>query len=395
MQIGAGRLRFKPRFVLITVTLALCGCATVGPQSITAGRGIYNEVINRTEDEQTLNALVRLRYEETFGMLSVASVTAGLRFRTQARVEAGFGDSVDFAGNLVPLAAGVAYEENPTISYVPLNGEDFMRRMISPLSVEEWALLSKPVRRKDLLFALAVQRINELQNSYPGEGSPPPAFIQLVDLYGTLRKDSVLDLVQLPEPGNSKQFFWGIQDYKGKPESSVRTFLDLVQVPESKKSKKFFWGIHDYKGKSESSVRAFLDMLGIDAKLDGSPIVLPVREAIGRSNSEIHLQLRSPFDVLRVFGAGIELPPAHLESGIVNSTITEEPGRWRFITIRSSVGRPSNATVEIQFRDHWFYIDATDTQSKRAFAYLRTLIGIRLAAPAATQVAPVLTVPVN
>jgi len=44
-------------------------------------------VINRTEDEQILNALVRMRYTETFGMMTVASVTAGLKFRAQATAE--------------------------------------------------------------------------------------------------------------------------------------------------------------------------------------------------------------------------------------------------------------------------------------------------------------------
>ena len=39
--------------------LGFCGCAVVGPQSITAGRGAYSEVINQTEDQQILNALVR------------------------------------------------------------------------------------------------------------------------------------------------------------------------------------------------------------------------------------------------------------------------------------------------------------------------------------------------
>ena len=69
---------------LILVALGLCGCAVVGPQSITAGRENYTEVINRTEDEQILNVIVRQRYDETFGMMSVASVTANLRFSTQA-----------------------------------------------------------------------------------------------------------------------------------------------------------------------------------------------------------------------------------------------------------------------------------------------------------------------
>ena len=116
--------------LLVAAVLCLCGCATVGPQSITAGRGVYADVINRTEDEQILNVIVRLRYDETFGMMSVASVTANLRFSAQATTNIGVGDSDNYTGNLVPLSAGVAYEENPTISYVPLSGEDFMRRML-------------------------------------------------------------------------------------------------------------------------------------------------------------------------------------------------------------------------------------------------------------------------
>ena len=73
--------------------LCLSGCAVVGPQAISAGCGAYTETINRTEDEQTLNMLVRTRYDETFGMMSVASVTAGLRFRAQAATNTGIGDS--------------------------------------------------------------------------------------------------------------------------------------------------------------------------------------------------------------------------------------------------------------------------------------------------------------
>ena len=127
--------------LVLLSALGFSGCAVVGPQSITAGRGVYAEVINRTEDEQILNVIVRQRYDETFGMMSVASVTANLRFSTQAGTNIGIGDSDNYAGNLVPFSAGVAYEENPTISYVPLSGEEFMRRMLSPVSVNEWALL--------------------------------------------------------------------------------------------------------------------------------------------------------------------------------------------------------------------------------------------------------------
>jgi hypothetical protein len=132
--------------LLVAAVLCLCGCASVGPQSITAGRGVYADVIDRTEDEQILNVIVRLRYDETFGMMSVASVTANLRFSAGATTDIGVGDSDNYAGNLVPFSAGIAYEENPTISYVPLSGEDFMRRILSPVSTSEWILLGGPAR---------------------------------------------------------------------------------------------------------------------------------------------------------------------------------------------------------------------------------------------------------
>ena len=83
--------------------------------------------------------IVRERYNQTYGLLGVTSVTA--QIRASANVGAQFGLSrtlkEDYDGNLVPLAAGVAYEEKPTISYVPLGGEIFLQRLLSPLSIEE------------------------------------------------------------------------------------------------------------------------------------------------------------------------------------------------------------------------------------------------------------------
>jgi len=127
-------------------------------------------------------------------------------------------------------------------------------------------------------------------------------------------------------------------------------------------------------------VRELLGLIGLEVKPDGSPILLPLREAVSSSTSAVHLQLRSAFEVLRVLGAGIVEPPT---------------AATRFLTIRSSEKRPDNATVRIRFRDWWFYIDATDAQSKRAFLFLQTFIGMRLADPRAAQKAPVITVPVK
>jgi hypothetical protein len=348
--------------LFIVIPLAFCGCAVIGPRSITAGRVVYADVINQTDDEQILNMIVRMRYDESSSLISVASITASLRFTSQIGTNIGIGSSDNYAGNLVPLSAGIAYEENPTISYLPLSGEDFMRRMLSPVSTREWLLLGGPAEHPGRVLALAVDRINGLQGPRPGDGPPPPKFARVVELYDRLRRANVLDIVELPETENEEAYF-----------------VD----------------IHDYGGAYENNVRELLDLLGIDAKPDGVSILLPFRMAVGRSTSEIRVQTRSAVEVLQVFGAGVEIPPAHIESGIVEPTAWEPPEDRRLFRIRSSMKRPKNATVQIKFRDRWFYIDATDTPSKRAFMFLRTFIAMRLAAPAGAQQTPVLTVPVN
>jgi hypothetical protein len=350
------------RALLVLGALGFCGCAVIGPRSITAGRGDYAEVINRTEDQQILNVIVRLRYNETFGMISVAGVTANLRFRAEAGANIGLGDSEDYAGNLVPLSAGVAYEESPTISYVPLGGQDFIRRMLSPISAREWVLLAGPAEHPGHFLPLAVRRVNGLRDPPLGEEAPSPDFARFVEVYNRLRRAAV---------------------------------LDIVRTPETRSEGSYLWAIHDYEDAHGDSVRELLDLLGIEVKPDGSEIFLPVRPAVGSSVSAIHVQMRSAFDLLQMFGTGIEIPPPHLEAGIVEPVAFAVPEERRVITIRSSTNRPGDATVRIRFRDHWFYIDATDTRSKRAFLFLRTFIGMRLADPGAAQRAPVLTVPVK
>ena len=362
-----GKVMMKTEMTTATMlallcVLGFCGCAVVGPRSITAGRGVYAEVINRTEDEQILNVIVRMRYDETFGMMSVASVTANLSFRTSTGIQLGFGDDNDYAENLVPFSAGVAYEENPTISYEPLSGEDFMRRMLSPVATREWHLLSNQAKHPGKVFDLAVRRVNGLRNPLLGEKLPSRDFERFVELYDRLRRADVLDIVQASETGGENNHFFDI---------------------------------HDYEDAHGDSVRELLDLLGIEVKPDGSTILLPFRLAVGSSVSAINLQTRSAYDVLLEFGIGIEIPPAHLEAGIVEPLTWAVPEEKQFITIRSSKRRPDNATVRIRFRDRWFYIDATDTKSKRAFLFLRAFIGIRLADPGAAQRKPVLTVPVK
>jgi len=87
--------------VLCVLVWASYGCSTVGPAAIKTGRGVYNQTINRTHDQQMLMTLVRTRYGETSSMLAVTSVTANVRVATNAGINIGFvfGSSVSSLGS--------------------------------------------------------------------------------------------------------------------------------------------------------------------------------------------------------------------------------------------------------------------------------------------------------
>src|SRR6266536_2120101 len=116
----------------IFLVSATQGCAVLGPSALSRGRAAYAEVIAETNAEQSLG----LRYGAPWSLVAVSSVTANVRFNAIARGEIGVGPDASFAGALVPLSGGVAYEENPTISYLPVHGDKHLRQLLSPIPAD-------------------------------------------------------------------------------------------------------------------------------------------------------------------------------------------------------------------------------------------------------------------
>jgi len=155
--------------------LSVCGCsrilgpkASLGPGAIVRGRVLYNEVISATNNEQTLELIVHARYGEPAGMLSVASVTANLHATASTTAQFGVGPSSNYSGNIVPLALGFAYEENPTIAYTPVQGERYAKAILSPLGLDVLVLLAGSEHVPARLTAALVKRVNGLQNPLYG-----------------------------------------------------------------------------------------------------------------------------------------------------------------------------------------------------------------------------------
>ena len=354
--------------VVLCAWLPLAGCQILGPAALGAGRGAYNDVIARTSSEQTLGLIVRLRYSDPIGLLAVSSVTAGLKFSTQAKGEAGFGSPASYAGALVPFSAGVSYEDGPLISYTPVDAQAFLREWLAPVTLETLALAIQGASGEGALMVLLtlVERMNGLRLGVGATVEERTAFHRVATLLAQFRELGMTLWVQ--ESGAPGRYELILSHYAPGRIAEVEELLRLLEL-------------HG-KPAQESTIRI--------------PVILGVRD--GKFDG-LAVQTRSVAEILHSVAASIEVPGEHVKEGLVQvrSLPPEASGTLGpILRIHSSSSAPRQGNVAVQHRGWWYYVDDTDLASKRAFQQIQMLFMTRLAeATRGAQGAPLLTIPVK
>lgn len=352
------------RLVLALTLPVLAGCGGVGPDVIRSGRPVYNEAIVATNNEQLLAMIVRMRYQEPAGLLAVASVTANVRVQTSVGADFGYGPEDYFSGNLVPLSVGALYEDNPTISYTPVQGQEFLRQALSPLPLDLTVLLLNALGDSPDAMTLLINEINGLQNpdSIGDTFSPvDPTFQEVVGLITSLHRRG--RLLWIEQAGNPSSFAMALRQKDEEDASAMRRLSELLGLRAPP---------------ATGGVTTFRVVLGIG---DANP-------------DEIIVRTRALFEIFQIAAASIDVPDEHLESGLAPPSVPVGLASEQ-IRILSSSGRPDNALVAVRHHGWWYWIDATDSRSKATFRLLESIMTARMAdATSRNSGVPVLTVPV-
>jgi hypothetical protein len=342
----------------------LAGCSVMGPAAIRSGRLAYNDAISETDNQQLLMEILHNRYEERGSLLAVASVTANVSVTTSAGIELGFGDNDNYAGNLVPFGAQAVYEENPTISYTPVQGDKYSRQLMSPLPVTALAQLAGTLADPADVYTTLVSSVNGIQNPdfLFSAGEPDPRFSRFVTIMATLTHANILHWVESPQ-------------HKG-------SFSVLI---------------HHHAPTYSAEVKELFHLLGLPVPADlTAQVILPVSLALdGRESGGIGIITRSVYRLMEVLSAAVAVPEEDQRDG-VTASYPELGLAGKDLQIRHSTSRPQRAAVAVKYRDGWFYIDDTDKATKRYFRLLGTLWSVTIAESAGKgAAAPVLTVPVS
>jgi len=354
------------------LTGLLTGCSTLGPSAITSGRLAYNEAVAETDRQQILMAVLNNRYQQQGSLLAVSSITASLSFSVNGGVQAGTGDSAGYAGNLVPLSAGLAYEENPTISYTPIGGEQYLRRMMSPLPIALLARLSASMTEPAVVYEILVAAMNGVRNPLfhdsasasidaVSKNNTDARFQRVVALMVSLARNQVLRWVK--DPGHPGGFALSIAYYAPQFSAEVGELMAL---------------------------------LGLDIPhKPGTSLVIPVTTAVGANrNQAIALRTRSLYQLGELLSAAVELPVADQRPGVARRYPPSGLLGSR-LHIHWSETRPQRAAVAVYYRRGWFYIADDDANTKGYFLFLTAMWSVTIAEAASGASAPVLTVPVG
>lgn len=340
--------------------LLLAGCASVGPQSIAANRPAYNMAVAQTNDQELLLNLVRILYRDTLYFTTVERIAASLEFNQGISAAGGVARTTPASKEQLlrslSLGASLAVNDKPTVFYAPVDGEKFVRQMMTPMNPELLLMLAKSGWSVDRVLRVGVQEMNGLRNA-PTAAGPTPSqepefrdFQAAVKLLRALQREHLIDLAAGPEGK-------GVE---------LRLVRGAGSRPEAQRLKA---------------------LLRLDPARDRFRVIAAVETP---DNASIAVTTRPLLSALSYLSQGIDAPAADRQAGRVRTTLRADdtPFDWNELLgdlfhVRVADEAPADAGVSVRYRGHAFYIADDDLETKSTFVLLTQLMALH-ATPAAT-----------
>ena len=341
-------------FLVLSIILFLSGCqSSLGPNVVKETHPGYNSAVATTLDHQMLLNLVRLKYRDEAYFLKVSSITASMSFSGSFGVSSSF----DLApgGNLIKPDFGVGYTDKPTITYQPVQGEDFLKNVLSGISLDSIMVLTQSGWSIERVFGLCVERTNRILNAPTASGPTPlyePEFKQFKQLLGLLKHQLNRGNIEMGSDDSQKQI---------KILFQAKNKEDITEIKQLGR------------------------LLGFSLGAKNSALIKLNTNFLKQEKNQLTIRTRSILSVMFYLAQNIDVPIEHVHAGLVTITQTEQGDSFDWghtpagsvFKISSSREKPENAHLAIPYRDFWYYIADNDLESKTTFMLLKQLFDIQ------------------
>jgi hypothetical protein len=380
-------MRWYKKCILLTL-LVLAGCTSLGPARVKTDRVQYNDIVQETDNEQLLKNIVRLRYFHSTNYLAITNVTSSYSLNhTVALTNISENSATtNLAWGSLGITPSVSYSDSPTISYVPVTDADFIRSMQSPVSFNDFALLSRQAPfEQALLMTLIIQKMGPLDTNLSIHGNIVTMskeyyeYDHCFDLLRKMFRDE--NITFQPYVFNKKPAL--VLIFKHKKSQDALTIKKMLHIPAT------------------SPTIILLEKENFGLLKNKSGLLVPTNTKPIYRNV-VYIQQRSINAILGFVARGVEVPQSDIENhsafailGPQGHIYSSDPFLKDIISIYHSETEPQNdVLVKTNVNHHWFYIKDSDAASKITFDILVRLV-LLTASISAEQQGPALTLPIG
>ena len=140
-------------------SLALTGC--LSPITLNRAVTAYDEAVTDAASKQLLINIARAHQHQPIHFTGVSNIAATFDFRVSAGATPAL--TGDASRALMPVFGG-SVAENPTFSIVPIEGEEFTKRLLTPFQETKFILLLRQRYDIDLMLRLMAQELRIRQS---------------------------------------------------------------------------------------------------------------------------------------------------------------------------------------------------------------------------------------
>ena len=339
--------------------LLLTGCASVGPPTVARDRFDYVTTISDSWKRQTLQNLLKVRYNDAPVFMDVSAVISSYSLEGDISLGGQYATSCS-AGNFGTVGATARYADKPTITYQPLTGDKFAKSLMAPIPVTGLLYLIQSGYPADVVMRLCVNTINGLDNAFGGSGNPRA---------GDPRFHELMTLMHESQAG-------GGMGFRGKPVNDTQAVVMFMRPTADR---------------ATDHSRRIGELLGLDASEREFSVLYG---SFPETNREIAILTRSILQVMTDIASYVDVPATDIAEGRVSNPQRSAEQQRLFpplLAVRQGASPPDDAFVAVPYRDGWFWIDDRDQRSKQMLSFLMIMFSLTEGGPA--QAAPIVTVP--
>jgi hypothetical protein len=294
--------------------------------------------------------------------VDVASIVAGYSMQTGVSVNGTSSSERAIQGNFVTGGGQAVYTDRPTITYVPMTGEKFLRGLITPIDPKNIFFMLQAGYAADFVLGLTVESINGVRNRSMAGGSAreaDPEFVRALQLMREIQAAGAIGM--------------RVEEEKGKATSGVVFFRREDISPEILEK--------------SAEVRRLLKM-----PAERQQFTLTYSPGRGAEN-ELAINSRSMLQIMGAFANHLDVPDAHLKdkSAIPAFEGQSDEDRQQMVRIHSGKDKPAAAFASVYYRSHWFWVEDSDWRTKRALTAV--MFFFTLADSGTPERLPLITIP--